>query len=353
MAQGRAPGPRHRAPAPGRHRRCRAAARRLPAPAVGRHEPARDDRHGDRLQPEAPHRRRADHRARRHHPGADPRPAAQAAARDRHGPRPHHPRHGRGRRDGASASRSIMPGRRWRSRRSRASSPTRIIPTPPRCWRPCRSAPMAAACPRFRAWCPASSTGPTGCLFSPRCRYATEYCRRVEPHAGSSRARRCAVPLSAGRRRAARPSRTRGRRMSEPPVAHRHRASAPLPAVARPVRARRRPEGARRRQLHAVTAASTLAVVGESGCGKSHPRPHRHHDRAADRRARSRIDGNEVTTASADTAARRCAARCRSCSRTPTARSIPRQKIGDVARGAAARQHRAAGRRAPRARSRR
>ena len=26
-------------------------ARRLPAPAVGRHEPAGDDRHGDRLQP--------------------------------------------------------------------------------------------------------------------------------------------------------------------------------------------------------------------------------------------------------------------------------------------------------------
>ena len=183
--------------------------------------------------PQTPHRRRADHRARRHHPGADPRPAAQAAARDRHGPRAHHPRHGRGRRDGASASRSNMPGRRSRSRRSRASSPTRIIPTPPRYWRRCRSAPMAAACPRFRAWCPASSTGPTGCLFSPRCRNATEYVPAREPPAGSSRARRCAVPFSAGRRRAARPSRTRGRRMSEPPVLTATELHAPLPSVAR------------------------------------------------------------------------------------------------------------------------
>ena len=63
----------------GRHPRSRAAAVGLPAPAVRRHEPARDDRHGDRLRPEAADRRRADHRARRHHPGADPRPAAAAA----------------------------------------------------------------------------------------------------------------------------------------------------------------------------------------------------------------------------------------------------------------------------------
>ena len=51
-------------------------AQRLPAPALRRHEPARHDRDGDRLQSEAAHRRRADDGARRHHPGADPRPAA-------------------------------------------------------------------------------------------------------------------------------------------------------------------------------------------------------------------------------------------------------------------------------------
>ena len=50
----------------------------LPAPDVGRPVPARHDRHGHRLQPEAADRRRADHRARRHHPEADPRPADAA-----------------------------------------------------------------------------------------------------------------------------------------------------------------------------------------------------------------------------------------------------------------------------------
>ena len=56
------------------------APRLLSAPAVRRHEPARHDRDGDRLQSQAADRRRADHRARRHHPGADPRPAGVAAA---------------------------------------------------------------------------------------------------------------------------------------------------------------------------------------------------------------------------------------------------------------------------------
>ena len=57
-------------------------ARRLSAPALRRHAPARDDRHGARLRPAAADRRRADHRARRHHPGADPRADAHAARRD-------------------------------------------------------------------------------------------------------------------------------------------------------------------------------------------------------------------------------------------------------------------------------
>ena len=43
----------------------------IPAPDVRRHEPARDDRDGRRVQSEAADRRRTHHRARRHHPGAD------------------------------------------------------------------------------------------------------------------------------------------------------------------------------------------------------------------------------------------------------------------------------------------
>ena len=54
----------------------RAPRARLSAPVLRRHAPARDDRDGALLQPEAADRRRADHRARRHHPGADPRAAA-------------------------------------------------------------------------------------------------------------------------------------------------------------------------------------------------------------------------------------------------------------------------------------
>ena len=47
-----------------------------------------------------PDRRRADHRARRHDPGADPRPGPPAAGGAGPGRHPDHPRHGRDRRDG-------------------------------------------------------------------------------------------------------------------------------------------------------------------------------------------------------------------------------------------------------------
>jgi ABC-type uncharacterized transport system YnjBCD ATPase subunit len=69
----------------------RKAAGRLSAPAVGRAAAARDDRHGAGQQPEASDRRRTDHRARRHDPGADPRAAGGAEARSRHEPSVHHP----------------------------------------------------------------------------------------------------------------------------------------------------------------------------------------------------------------------------------------------------------------------
>ena len=144
----RAPSARRRAAGRGRHHRSGAAALRLPAPAVGRHEPARHDRHGDRLRPEAPHRRRADHRARRHHPGADPRPPAAAAAR-------------------APAWRSCSSPTTWawsprprervvvqyagqqveEQRRRAACSAIRTTPIPRRCSRRCPSARTARCLP--------------------------------------------------------------------------------------------------------------------------------------------------------------------------------------------------------------
>ena len=87
---------RHRPVAQGGHPLAREAHRRLPAPDVGRHAPARHDRHGAGLQPEAAHRRRAHHGPGRDHPGADPGPAAPPARRDRHGRASDHARLGRG-----------------------------------------------------------------------------------------------------------------------------------------------------------------------------------------------------------------------------------------------------------------
>ena len=57
---------------------------RISASAVRRHAPARDDRDGARLQSESADRRRADHRARRDHPGADPRHHPRPAEEARH-----------------------------------------------------------------------------------------------------------------------------------------------------------------------------------------------------------------------------------------------------------------------------
>ena len=74
-----------RAAAAGPDSRPRGAARRLPAPALRRPAAARDDRHGAGQRARPPDRRRADHRAGRHHPGADPAAAEAAAGAARHG----------------------------------------------------------------------------------------------------------------------------------------------------------------------------------------------------------------------------------------------------------------------------
>ena len=84
MSEARGARPRRRALADGRHLRRAAAARPVSAPVLGRHAPAGDDRDRARVQSQADHRRRADHRARRHDPGADPAPDEGAVARARH-----------------------------------------------------------------------------------------------------------------------------------------------------------------------------------------------------------------------------------------------------------------------------
>ena len=58
------------------------AGRRLPAPVLGRHAPARDDRHGALVQPRPSDRRRADDGPRRDDPGPDPRADRAAQGQD-------------------------------------------------------------------------------------------------------------------------------------------------------------------------------------------------------------------------------------------------------------------------------
>ena len=137
--------PGHRAPDPGRHHRPRKPAQPVSAPAVGRHAPAGDDRHRSCLQSQAADRRRADHRARRHHPGADPGadegPVAPARRRRGH----HHPqpRHRRALRRPRERHVCRAPGgERHRRARVRAG---RCTPTRAACWRPCRGSIAAAA----------------------------------------------------------------------------------------------------------------------------------------------------------------------------------------------------------------
>ena len=209
---------RGRAARAGRHHRPRAAALGLPAPALRRHEPARDDRHGDRLPAEAADRRRADDGARRHHPGADPRPAAAPAAGDRHGPRAHHPRHGRGGRDGRARRRPVCRPAGRAGGDVRACSPTRTTPTRRRCWPPCPSAPTgarAAVHPRRRAR-PVRPAGGLPVLAALRLR------RRALPHGAAPPAPRrnsggrCATTRSS--RAGPRTGSRRHERASRPPA---------------------------------------------------------------------------------------------------------------------------------------
>ena len=102
-------------------------ARRLQAvsaSALRRHAPAGDDRHRARLQSQADHRRRADHGARRHHPGADPGADEVADAPAQRRADHHHPQSRRGRPLRQPGQRDVCrPHRRERQRRRDLSRP--------------------------------------------------------------------------------------------------------------------------------------------------------------------------------------------------------------------------------------
>ena len=78
--------------------------------------------------PRAADRRRADHRARRHHPGADPRPARRAAAAPRHGAAAGHPRPRRRRRARRRGGDHVRRPHRRARRRAATSSRAPLHP---------------------------------------------------------------------------------------------------------------------------------------------------------------------------------------------------------------------------------
>ena len=178
----------------------------ISASAFRRHAPARDDRDGARLRAAPADRRRADDRARRDDPGADPRPDARAAAEDRRGDRAHHARSRRRRRDGASASSSCMPGARSRRRRWPSCSRARGIRIRAACSIRFRSSA------RQRRWCRGARSGwpkspapcrrfrepIVGCAFAP----ALRFCDRALPQriAAARGRRRRRISRRAGNR---------------------------------------------------------------------------------------------------------------------------------------------------------
>ena len=134
-----------RAAADGRHLRCRAPARPVSAPVLRRHAPAGDDRDRARVQSEADHRRRADHRARRHDPGADPAADEGPVARARHRDGGDHaqPRHRRALR--RPRERDVRGAHGRAGHGGRACSRSRCIPTPSACCARCRGSTGRAA----------------------------------------------------------------------------------------------------------------------------------------------------------------------------------------------------------------
>ena len=119
-------------------------------------------------------------RLHRHHPGADPRPLAEAPAGNRHGDDPGHPRHGRVAETGQRVS-VHYAGQKVEEQ------PVLDLFTDPH--HPYTSALLAALperaepgdLPAIPGVVPGFFHRPKGCLFSPRCRYATERCITVQP----------------------------------------------------------------------------------------------------------------------------------------------------------------------------
>ena len=138
----------------------------ISARAFRRHEAARDDCHGAFLPPQSADRRRTDDRPRRHCPGADPDPHARVEKRIRLGDPAHHPRYGRGRRNGRPCrDAEIRPVDRARLHDRYFRAPARASHA--------RVARSRAAARRFRRHGRAAACH---VVFSPRAAAASPFC---------------------------------------------------------------------------------------------------------------------------------------------------------------------------------
>ena len=237
----------------------------------------------------------------------------------RHGADPHHPQHGRRRRDGAARRRAICRAAGGAAGRARPLRARRTTPTPSALLDALPDRATGDRLPAIPGVVPGQGDRPSGCLFHPRCDFATELCVKVVPPVQPAELGHALCHYPAASRGAKRHERASSRR----PISRGTTLSAAAPSA--PLRRR---EGARRRDL-LRRGREDARRRRRIRLREIHARPPHHHDRAADRRA----PGHRRHRCRRRPTAPRCeasAARCRSSSRTPTARSIPRQKIGTI-----------------------
>ena len=249
-------------------------------------------------------RRRADHGARRHGAGADPRPAARAAART--GLAIILITHDLGivARDGRRGRGDVCgPGGRARAG-ARRSSTTRSIPT--RCGLlgsiPKIERAAATGCWRSTAPCPAPFALPQAARFHPRCVFADATCAVQDPRCACSatnhRAACIRAPVRSGRDR------------------HERRCSKSRD-LARHFRVERR-SGARRKTVGVVRAVDGISFT---------------HDRGRDAGARRRVRLRQIDHRAACAAADRPDRRARSGSRAATSPICDRRPLRSCAGG--------------------
>ena len=321
----------------------------LPARVLRRHAPAGHDRHGDRQRPGRHHRRRADHRPRRHRPGPDPRDAA-SRIKDEHSAR---------RSCSSPTTSAWWPA--W-STGCWSCTPARSVesgtvddvfyePRMPYTVGLLGSIPRVGRRGRRQARCPIRGAPPSlinlppGCPFSPRCPLARQDCREAEPDARppptsvehlaacfhcrrDRRPRRSAELFAAPERCRDRHRRRRRRRPSPPTPPGPTRAarghatwSSTSPIRGGGVHPPHRRRGAGR--VGRVASTSTRARrSGWSASRAAASRPpaepilqlHRPTSGSV------RFEGDELTTLSNKQMRPRAARTCRSSSRTPTPR---------------------------------